>query len=390
MYLLKNYIIIVMMVFYLVKSIILQEKIILSKALAVSYSFFVFWIAYSLATTLWAMNTKFALLGTIYISCYFCMFFLITQWLVQDKKNFARFQNFLVFIYYFLLGLAMWEMISMQHLRTSSFYEQITPIPTGAFFNRNDLAAIFLFMLPFSLFYIKIVKNKLYHVFAYFCTLLVMIIFIVQGARIALLIAPLFILYYIIRYEKLKTILIFCLAVTILISALASIFPLQANIYLTLMNAQFSSINSEVESVRLGSLKIRELLIEQSIDLAYESGFWGIGQQNFTFHMFRWRTAITGGVAIPHNFLLEYLVTNGLLIFLGLFSMLVYIIYRAFKLCQLHKKDAWKYYIAAFSMLLFFFSSILPSSISNEYYYWCVIAYVFALVSSKNGVEKLE
>ncbi len=369
-------------IFFIIKFIIQDEKFRINRSRLRIYSFLIFWIIYSLFTLVWAKNIKLTMLHTHYISLFFITFFIFTQ-SFRSKKYLNIFYYSLIGIFFLYQILAIWELTTLQHLPTSSAGHNGTFsfVPFGPFYNRNDMAAVLLMLSPLVLFRIHISKNIIIKTIGIISLIFLFVMNTLSGSRIALLFIVLEFSIYFLFFIKFKNKIRLILSVVTILFLIKMSYTKEFQFFKLFLQNQYNSIQSESESYKTSSIKIRKALFYESIDLSLESGFLGVGAGNYISEMNGVRSKRTNGVKAAHNFLLELLSEYGLLLTL----IMVYILIRwGIDLIIILKKTTGENrfiaYSCLFSLLLFIPASILPSSIIKYSFYWIIFAYIHLFI----------
>jgi teichuronic acid biosynthesis protein TuaE len=184
----------------------------------------------------------------------------------------------------------------------------------------------------------------------------------------------------------LKTKVISFLLLTLLIIVFQSRYHKESQAFKLFLKSQTESIGREQESVLVSSFKKRNRLLKDAFEISYQTCFLGVGSGNFETEMSHWRTEYAGEILDAHNFIMELLATNGLLIMLG---FLIILFRWAVLLAKLIRKTRGKmYYLnwaALFSLLLFIPASSLPSSIMRYFFYWVIFAFIHSLIEVQSA-----
>lgn len=366
-----------------------QSKIILDSELNLIYFLFFIWISYSLISYIWAAEKDIVLEYSLWIFSYFVIFFIFSQ----KIRKFIDYQfifNILLFILFIYLIIALWEMLSFQHLPLSRMArnERISFIPTGPFYNENSFAAALILLFPFLLYSTKILNNKIYDFLQPLLIIIIIIIAIIQKARLAILaVAFNVILYFIFSLNfrsKVKSISL----IILLIVLFGAIYPQEMELIFSYLVDQIESLQTEQVQLLPSSMKIRVTLLHHSLDIAYESFFLGIGSGNFINRMNSWRKSETFNTLDPHNYVMELLVNFGLLITLLFVIFIISVSYRLFnKVLKAQGSIKWFYAASLLSIINFWAASLLPGSIRKLFFFWLIFAYCYSLAKSENGLS---
>jgi len=316
---------------------------------------------------------------------YFFVFYVVTQYL-NDEKRIKIFEKIVLICVIWNVCICIWTITTLQHLPSAHNYGKAIFIPSGAFFNQNDLSSAFLLCCSILLF----VKGKVGQI----TLLLVFFTMIVQGARLNLMILTPFFLYHFIfktsRWYKLVVIATIILAISFVFIK----FPATGALGKHYVTSRAGSFGTEVESQQIGSVRTRWRLYLISLEKFALTYGLGVGIGNFEYSTSPNRAIDTGGVLIPHNFFAEMLATEGIvsftLICIIIFSPLLPIIRnerRKSILSLTDIKSLSENEKRVFVFLIFFFIAVaIPSSIRAHLIYWSMLGYNYSLIYNKNGV----
>jgi len=374
----NSFVIYTFAIIFIIKFTIQEKKFQINTFRLRVYYFLIFWTIYSLFTIVWAKSIKLTLIHTHYVSLFLITFIIFTQ-SFRSKKFLNIFYYSLIGIFFLYQVIAIWELTTLQHLATSRAGSDgiFSFVPYGPFYNRNDMAAVLLMLSPFVLFRIHISKNIVFKTISILSMIFLFVMNTLSGSRIALFFLSLEFLLYFIFFSRLRTKIWTVIYILFLLFIIKISYPVEFQFFKLFLQNQYSSIQSENESYRNGSIKIRKALFHESIDLSLESGFLGVGAGNYISEMNGVRSKRTNGVKVAHNFLLELLSEYGLLLAL----VMVYILIRwGIDLIIIIKKSNGENRLIAYScfssLLLFIPASILPSSIIKYSFYWIIFAYI--------------
>lgn len=336
--------------------------------------FLFIWLAYSFVSYTWAVNQASVLeysqlifidLGLFFV---FSGFFRNPKWLKLSPYFF-----FIIFCMY--IATSMWEVTTLQHLPVSRYFGKLTFVPTGPFYNENNLAGFFLLPLPFVFFLPKLIHKQWLKIVSGFLSLGMFAIITVQGARIAMLAAVAFFIVGLVFYTSNKTKLFSLVAMVLLILVLYSVATPIMQMGSKMLVQEVSSISTEKETARMSSLRIRKQLFIEILDLTAQSKFFGVGAGNVETYMNSERSFRTGGITNPHNFILELLGDFGVIItagFVYLYVSWLAGLYRRYKASSGNTRVLYLMYLS--SLLLFIPASALPSSIKWNHLLWIFLA----------------
>jgi len=338
--------------------------------------FLALWFIYNLLSYLWAVDSKEVLLYALLIARYSVMFMAFDR-LLRKPGLLKLAPWFLSGILLLYVLTALWELTSFHHLPSSRLYGDWHYVPTGPFYNENNLAAYMMLFTPFLLFLPKLSGKWWLGILAALITVIVLVLMTIQGARIGILVMAVFLAWFFIWRVGLRQKLILGLAVLMLGGALWLRFHKEIKLVLLVLKHQTSSIGSESGSVYMSSIKIRQQLIGETVLMAASTGFMGVGGGNYEPYMSADALLRTGWITNPHNFLMELFGNWGIIILAAFLYLYGHWIWRLLKLARasVSKERAW-YLMWLSSLILFIFASILPSSIRWNYFVWIYLAAV--------------
>ncbi|MCD4704639.1 O-antigen ligase family protein [bacterium] len=346
-----------------------------------AYFFILLWIGYSLLSFFWAKNPTIVLKYTYALMIKFIIFFIITQ-SITSIKSFKYFFYVFYFVYITYIVIAVWEFFTWDHLLPSSLTVRnvISFIPTGPFYNQNDFAWILMILSPFIFFSINFFNNFLFKIFSSLLLIITLFIFIVQSARIALMLFFVETLIYFFFFLNLKKKISIILVFIIILLFFSINYSTEYNLIKKNLTDQFASLSQEQETIRMDSMETRMLLIKYALEMTLDTYLFGVGSGNYLENMDYKRAEATSDILITHNYILELIATNGLLI--GLFFIFsIYFI--AIKLLRKAKKEETKnkflFLAGGYSLIIFLPASALPSSIMLFFCHWIILSAIFSL-----------
>lgn len=334
------------------------------------------WLAYAMFSYVWAVDTVWARQQIPIIARYLGIFLLFSVLFRNPEVRDKAYYFFLLMLLAWL-ATAVWEFTTLQHLWSSRLYQKLTWIPCGPFYGENTLAAMLLMLLPLLIFMPKLSRHWYLKLVAGLLILLVLTVILVQGARIALIAALGLLALTLIGFASWRTQLSLVLILLILISGIWLLAPEPLHTGWKMLSAELSSIREESSSARMSSVQIRKQLLHESLDIAAESHFLGVGSGNFERQMSGVRMTRTGGITNAHNFWMELLGNFGLglmLGFMGIYLWWLYSLYCGYRFGPPEMK--YRYLMYFFVLLMFIPASALPSSIRWDYLNWIIFAHM--------------
>lgn len=367
--------------------LIFPHKPILTSENMLPLSFLGIWLLYSLFSFAWAIDSHSVLEHCLHITRNLIVFMLF-EGLFRDHRirDKAYYLYLAVLVAY--MATAVWEISTLQHLNSSRLYGQLSIAPTGPFFGENILAAMLLMLLPLLVFLPKLHQQWWVKLLSGVLITLVMGIMIIQGARIAIISGLAMLGFGITFYSAWRTRLSVAIVLLILLAGVWIMAPQPLRMVWKMLSTELSSIGSEGESAHMSSVQIRKQLIVETLDMAADNHFLGVGAGNFERHMRGTRMFRTAGITNAHNFLMELLGNNGLGIMLFFLFMYCWWLYRLYY-AYLHGEPQRRvqYLMFFFVLLMFLPASTLPSSIRWNYLIWIIFAHINSLAMSRKEKE---
>jgi teichuronic acid biosynthesis protein TuaE len=371
-------------------SIITHKKFYFYKKDIKIYVFLLLWLAYAIFSSIWTYNIKLGLVESFRIASSFITFFLVAQ-SISNKEILEKTYYFFIIVFVLYIGIAIWEITTFNHLPTSKHgIEGISSfIPFGPFFNRNDMAAALLMLMPFVLFQINSSQSNILKVLLSLQIILMGVSITLAGARIGMIFYVFVILIYMFYYTSLKVKISSIAMIFLLVLSLKIISPLQYEFFKLYLVQQVSSLGDEQERYIEGSISIRKSLIKENIDMMYESKFLGVGSGNIPSIIAQKRFYNTQNILNPHNFLLELTTAYGLIFGLIFVYFYIHLLFDLYKIMK-REKDNFHARAAFLSLLLFIPASVLPSSIIKYNFYWIFFAYFTQFINLNQQHDESE
>ncbi|MCK9309478.1 MAG: O-antigen ligase family protein [Candidatus Cloacimonetes bacterium] len=353
--------------------------------------FLLIWLLYSLLSYNWAVEQDSALEYSQIIFIDMGVFFVFSGFF-RNQKWLKMTPYFFLIIFVMYLSTSVWEIVNLSHLPVSHYYGKLTFVPTGPFYNENNLAGFFLLPLPFIFFLPKLHRSQWLRILCGLLVLGMFVIITIQGARIAMMAAVLLggvgFLFLTSRATKGYSLIVIGLLIFILMQTASPLASMGGKMLIK----EISSVNTEKETARMSSLRIRKQLFVEILELTAQSKFMGVGAGNLETYMGMDRSQRTGGVTNAHNFVLELLGDFGILItagFLYLYFGWIAGLYRRYKASSGKVRSLYLMYLS--SLLLFIATSALPSSIKWNHLLWVYLAAVNAMSKLELGAfDKLQ
>lgn len=352
--------------------------------------FLLFWIAYNLFTYVWAMDQLEVLRYTAWILRYLALFLIFGKVFTQEAWL-RRFEWFLFGVVLLWSVTAVWEMVTFQHLPVSKHYGELSNLPSGPFFGENHLAAYLLLLMPFLLFVPRLSGRGIWRNLSAVFAIVVAVILIIQGARIAMLAMGAFLLWFFIFQMRARQKLALALVLGVLAGGIYLRYHREIRLLYSLLQYQTETLGSERSSIYMSSIQIRQQLVSEAFKLASGSAFMGVGGGNFEPRIRSEAIYRTGGMSNPHNYLMELLGNWGIFILAGFVYLYLHWLLGLWRLYRKARgKERVRYLMYLVSLLLFLPTSLLPSSIRYQYFIWIYFAAVNTTLQGKAEPAPLE
>ena len=370
-------------VIYLSLQFMRLEAFNFNKPILFIYFIFFCWLLYGLGSLFFITNHEdgFWLLHLRFM--YFFNFYVITQFLIS-KKRIEAYKKIILICIVWSLGVCIWEMITLQHLPGSKFYNVPHYVPTSAFMNENDLPAIILICCPILLF----MKSKFLRYLSSVVLLIFFIITFVQSTRTVLIVLFPFFVYHFVKKTNwiYKLITIACIVSTL--SLLLNTVPVFNFMVRKHLRERVFSFGLEARSQLLDSKSVRQELYILSLEKLVDSKGLGIGIGNFEKSSDPNRLLSTGGIDIAHSVFAETLGSEGII---GLFLLCLIVFSLLFPIIKTKSRDS---VLSLFriktladaekqvlTFLIFFVASVsVPASVRGYMLYWGILGYNYALI----------
>ncbi|PID28687.1 MAG: hypothetical protein CSB55_03925 [Candidatus Cloacimonadota bacterium] len=342
----------------------------------------VFFNTFSMLSIVWSNNFTVCLQYTFFL-IFHSLVFLIVFFYLKEIKD-IKFIFIPVFLSVITVqAVCIWEMKTFNHLPGSELYKYFLPVPTGTFYNRNMCAWMLILTSPAVLYWAFNSKIFLIKCLAWVSFFLNPIIIVVQSARLAIFT---FIIYFgiifVIHFSRSKKI-IFLATIILLLFMVILMLPKVTSLAFEYVKFQFESLRYENISFKVNSLNIRKKLYIEGVELFSENWFKGTGAGNFMDNVKFDTLVATLGTSAPHNFILEIIVSYGIIGIFLLFLIFIMTI-TCFKKALMHISSINYYTIAAYFMLNFFLLCILPSTIMRFYaHHYIIFAVCLAIITRK-------
>ena len=362
------------------------------RTLFIVYFLFLSWLMYGVITLFYTVSYELSIATLELRFASFLNFYVVTQFLTT-RRRFLAFETTLFICLLWNIGVAAWEIMTLNHLRISRFYEIPYFIPTGAFLSENTFASKLLVSSTFLFF----IKGKYLKYVAITMLFLLFIIFCTQGVRLALIVFTPILLY--VFFKRTNYIYKICVLFTLIfvLHYLFSTNPIMKIIVKNHIETQILSLGNELQSVSVGSTRARIAVIKEGLQGLASSGGFGIGVGSFAMLVQQphCKADIMNSIN-AHLMLLEVLATEGfigffLLIFI-LFSCLKPILFKdnkfsffsLFRLRSLTQDEKHVLLILLFIIV----GTTLIASYRTKFLYWIILGYGYSMMYNKSFPEE--
>ncbi|WNF22638.1 O-antigen ligase family protein [Mesobacillus jeotgali] len=335
--------------------------------------FLLAWLFYSLISLSWvkSFNSGVRYLFLLGIGVFMVYFVVL---LFQREGDYLKFFYLWIGMLVMLVVVGLWNNLTHQHLSTS-FILNAPPhkkhIPTAVFYNQNDYASYLAVSSFFLIAFIRYIKSYLMKILGFIILALSLYLMYVTESRASLLAVLLAVagMTFVILKPKIKIIL-----GMVLIGVVTLFISTQLDTATAFLNNEETTDNS---------VSIRTNLIKNALYFTSESFGFGVGSGNVEYYMKNYFIYPTQNVLNVHNWYLEILVNNGVIIFIGYMLLYLSIIIKIFHLYKKAENPVSKMISEALlgALFAFAFASISPSSVSNLNYHWMLLAFSIGYIN---------
>ncbi|XQY91539.1 O-antigen ligase family protein [Metabacillus sp. HB246100] len=346
-------------------------------------SFFLAWLGYSGLSLIWSKSVA---MGIKYIFLFFIgiMLIIFVNVYLKSLLQYLNFYYTWVFMTIILMGIGLWNHITEQQLSTSTLkYGPVHKlgIPTSTFVNQNDFATFLAISVYFFVGLLKYRKNKWLKLGSVISILTLLYLLYLTNSRASFLGLGIGIAFYIFVYMsyKMKKIILFFGTIGFVgiaymgRSKIVSLFS-----QLLDNSAMANPINNDMNSV-----DIRINLIKNAFNYIERSLGFGLGPGNAEYYLQHSSKFYTSGIYKLHNWWLEIFVNFGFIIFTGYLLVIISIIVTLYKFLKTTVDNDEKMITETllFAFITFIFASISPSSVSNLFFHWTLLAFGIGFIN---------
>ena len=284
-----------------------------SKLLLIWFSIYYFWTIY-LSLPIKIDFNSYINFNIIYI----LVIVLILNMNYNTKKFLDTLYKALYFMFYVMLGVAIWEIVTHHHLKVATFFdhapEYIQFQPSTFYTNPNDFMAMLTLLIIFLFGYKKILKYKI-GVYDYIMLLVTFVLSFITNSRIVMMVLAL--TFLIISFKKKNIKYLFFIVVLLI------------GLFVYIMGLDNNDINYLLAGLSFGgdSTSIREhLYIDALLSIQHNFGM-GYGINNSYLYYQQLNDPNLEGIINPHNYLLEILINSGVYVTFLYLLLNLYFIY---------------------------------------------------------------
>ncbi|MGD6803396.1 O-antigen ligase family protein [Rossellomorea vietnamensis] len=335
--------------------------------------FFYFWLGYGFLSLLWAKSIT---EGVKYLILLFIGIALITLVNVYFTKRLQYLNLFYIWIIMtvVLVGIGLWNHFTRQHLAISTINtlpEHVQGVPTAVFVNQNDYAVFLSIGIFFFISFLKFSQNQYVKLANLGMIGLSLYLIYLTSSRASMLGLGVGLALYVFMHfrPKLKKFLILLGGI-----GAAGVLALYSGKVFSILE-KFKG--EDFDPNNMGSTQIRINLTKNAFHFIGDTLGFGVGAGNSQVYLESYSAYFTRGIYKMHNWWLEIFSNFGVFIFVGyvlVFSVLIVSFYRFWK----QTGDSVEKMIAEallFSLITFIPASISPSSVSNLFFHWVLIAF---------------
>lgn len=335
--------------------------------------FLYFWLGYGFLSLIWAQSIT---EGIKYLMVLFIGIMLVTLVNVYFTSRLQYLNLFYIWIFMIvvLIGIGLWNHFTKNHLAISTINTQadyVQGIPTAVFVNQNDYATLLAISAFFFVSLFKYSKTQFVKLAGILFLLLSLYLIYVTSSRGSMLGLSMGIAAY-----------IFLLSKTVVKKWFLIIGGISTSLLLLLFSDKFQSIAQKfsgqgINPSNMGSNDVRVNLTKNAFYFIAETFGFGVGAGNSQYYLQHYSKYFTRDIFVMHNWWLEIFTNFGLVIFIGyviLFSTLITSFYRFLKKCT-DNTEKMITEALLFALITFIPASISPSSVSNLFYHWVLIAF---------------
>lgn len=272
------------------------------------------------------------------------------------------------------IGIAFYEITTGQHLTKSTLSEAIGNalyLPSGVFFNPNDLAAFLTLFIPiYIVFYTK--KTWGVRLFKIALGVIGMYIVIATESRICIVLLALMLLVIVFSYSKKWLIA--------LVAAALLFVPI------ILGTSSFQTLSDSIENIYTGkqnSTDVRIGISEAAWQLTQDNYLIGAGPGNAQLQLVNYfptdELSNNGTIAV-HNFLLELLANYGIQSAIFFYSFLILILVQSIRHLFTNADQKIMPLLLSIALIVLFFSS---STTLEKPYIWISFGIILAILTNK-------
>lgn len=342
----------------------------MSKRTRVMLLLLVGWLITAITTISWAEYQGVAFRNVYFIMEAIYLVFTAVYYLKTEKKIEGIIKAISIVIVV-NIGIGLYEINTGLHLKKSGLTDIIGNaqfLPSGTFFNPNDLASFLVLFLPMTLVYMKSksIIGKLYKLLLAIGSVYIII---ATQSRIALILIIVVLFFLLLRYSwKWAVLVLLCVPLFLQLPS---------------MQETIGQVN-QTYTDKTNSTDLRLDITKYTWQTAKDSYFLGVGSGNVQIKLAQYFPADeqnSDGAVSVHNFLLEVLANYGLLSLLFFLSFLLYLFYQSWYYWLKNKAKAVKYLIPLLISIAFPFITFASSTTLEKSYIWISFGIILAVLN---------
>lgn len=341
-----------------------------SKRARITLLLLVGWLVTAMVTISWAKYQ-----GVAFRNVYFIIeaiyLILTAMYYLKTEKEIEVLITMVSIVIAVNIGIGLYEINTGLHLKKSGLTDIIGNaqfLPSGTFFNPNDLASFLVLFLPLTLVYMKS-KSLIGKLYKLLLAIGAVYIVIATQSRIALILITVVLFLLLLRYSwKWAVLVLLCIPLFLQLPS---------------MQETMGQVN-QTYTDKENSTDLRLDITKYTWQTAKDSYFLGVGPGNVQIALAKYFPADeqnSDGAVSVHNFLLEVLANYGLLSLLFFLSFLLYIFYQSWYYWIKNKAKAVKYLIPLLSTIAFPFITFASSTTLEKSYIWISFGIILAVLN---------
>jgi|GEM_PF-3443647 len=300
---------------YVLFRIAINDSIVFNKK---NYFILFYYFLYSASTVIWVINFNSYLVELFYLTSNLFLFFIVNILINNKSKLLSAIKTIYLF---YILGLivGLWEVITMNHLRSSKFtieYNWPVRSTTSWFYNPNEFGIFIVFILPIAYYFLNRSKKTHYKVFNLIIIILSFVLLGYTDSRLSMSASLIQLLLCVLFYNKSKvkrmkiSSIIFIGPMFVLsILALFIYNPSFLNNFISRVTSQLLSIFYEGNNIG-GSIEVRFQIYKTVIKMFCNSFLAGVGLGQIPEYISGYNISIN--TTNVHSFIFDIIVETGI------------------------------------------------------------------------------